>query len=234
MRMLDLFCGAGGCSVGYYRSGFTKIVGVDINPQPRYPFEFMQADALATLQHLINGGRIRPDPMKDEPVYGLGDFDAIHASPPCQRYSIGRHIHTSGERHPDLVGPTRQLLMATHLPWVIENVMGAPLESAIVLCGTMFGLRVLRHRQFESSVQLVAPTHQKHPRGNLTNAGTGYSTGATGFVCVAGHNFVREAGAKAMGVEWMTDRHEVAQAIPPAYTEFIGDQLRAHIKRKAA
>ena len=208
MRLLDLFCGAGGCAVGYHRAGFAEIVGVDLRPQPRYPFAFVQGDAL---EYLATHGH---------------EFDAVHASPPCQRYSIGRHIHASGERHPDLVAPTRAALERTGRSWVIENVMGAPVEG-VMLCGLMFGLRVLRHRIFETSFPCVAPPHPKHPRGNLTNACQGYSTGANGFVCVAGHNFVREAGAKAMGIDWMKTRYELAQAIPPAYTEFVGRRLLA-------
>lgn len=214
MRLLDLFCGAGGCSVGYHRAGFTEIVGVDLRPQPNYPFEFAQENAIDYVMEFCE------------------DFDAIHASPPCQVYSIGRHIHNSGHRHPDLVAATRKVLEMSGKPWVMENVMGAPMQNAIVLCGLMFNLRVLRHRQFESNVFLMSPPHPKHPRGNLTNAGKGYSTGDTGFVCVAGHNFVREAGAEAMGIDWMKTRPELANAIPPAYTEFVGRQLIDHIRHQ--
>lgn len=207
-RLLDLYCGAGGAAVGYSRAGF-EVVGVDAAPQPSYPFEFHQADAL---DYLVDHG---------------SEFDCIHASPPCQRYTVGRHIHQSGKRHPDLVGPTRLLLMEFDKPWVIENVMGAPMRNAIVLCGLMFGLRVLRHRLFESSHLLLAPPHPKHPPGNLTDAGSKYSTGSQGFVCVAGHNFVRTAGAAAMQIDWMRTRAELANAIPPAYGEWIGRQLIA-------
>ncbi len=207
LRLLDLFCCAGGCSVGYHRAGFAEIVGVDNRPQPRYPFEFVQADAL---EYVAEHGH---------------KFDAIHASPPCQRYSIGRHIHNSGRNHPDLVEPSRKLLIASVKPWVIENVMGSPLRDPAMLCGRMFGLRVLRHRLFEASFLLMTPSHPRHPRGNLTNANQGYSTGEHGYVCVAGNNFVRTAGAKAMGIDWMKTRYELAQAIPPAYTEYIGRQL---------
>ena len=209
MRLLDLFCGAGGCAVGYHRAGF-EIVGVDINPQPRYPFEFHQDGALSFLEE-----------------HGH-EFDAIHASPPCQAYTTARHIHQSKRKHPDLVSETRKLLERTGKPWVIENVMGAPVQAGpACLCGLMFGLKVLRHRLFETSFLLMTPPHPMHPKGNLTNSKNGYSTGETGFVCVAGNNFVREAGAKAMGIDWMKTRHEIAQAIPPAYTEFIGKQLMA-------
>lgn len=208
MRLLDLFSGAGGCAMGYHRAGFTEIVGVDHKPQPNYPFEFVQDDALDYL--LLHGRK----------------FDAIHASPPCQRYTIGRHIHQSGRKHPDLVNPCRVWLNASGKPWIMENVPGSPLaRGSVMLCGLMFGLRVLRHRWFESNHLMLAPPHRKHPPGNLTDSNQGYSTGATGYVCVAGHNFVRQAGAKAMGIDWMKTRHELAQAIPPAYTEYLGRQL---------
>lgn len=192
--------------MGYDRAGF-DVIGVDIEPQPSYPFEFVHGDAI---EYLERHGR---------------EFDAIHASPPCQRYSVARHIHQSGNRHPDLISPCRDELRQTGRPWIMENVRGAPMQSAILLCGLMFGLRVLRHRLFESSLVLLAPDHPRRPKGNLTNSCLGYSTGREGFVCVAGHNFVREAGARAMGIDWMKSRHELAQAIPPAYTEFIGRQL---------
>lgn len=218
MRLLDLFCGAGGCAVGYNRAGF-EVVGVDANPQPNYPFEFVLGDAL---EYLAARGH---------------EFDAIHASPPCQRYSVSRWIHNSGDRHPDLLEPTRGLLRRTGRPWVIENVVGSPMEYAVELCGLMFDLRVLRHRWFESNVFLVAPPHPTHPdhlrTGTLTyrrkGSGNGYSTGDKGLVCVAGHNFNRKAGSAAMGIDWMT-RKELAQAIPPAYTEYLGLQIMEYLR----
>lgn len=193
--------------MGYHRAGF-EVVGVDIAPQPRYPFEFHQADAL---EYCALHGQ---------------EFDVIHASPPCQRYTVGRKIHNSGDRHPDLVAPTRDLLRSTWKTYVIENVPGAPLISSMTLCGTMFDLRVFRHRLFESSCFLRAPAHAKH--NGSTGASDGYSTlacGRNGYICVAGHNFIRAEGAEAMGIEWMATRYELAQAIPPAYTEYIGRQL---------
>jgi len=207
-RLLDLFCGAGGAAVGYHRAGF-EVVGVDHRPMPRYPFAFHQAGALEYLRQ-----------------HGAG-FDAIHASPPCQRYTVARHVHQSGHNHPDLIAPLRELLAKAGCPWIMENVMGSPLaRGSVLLCGLMFGLKVLRHRIFEASFLLLAPDHPRHPGGNLTNACQGYSTGAHGFVCVAGHNFVRAAGARAMGIDWMKTRAELSQAIPPAYTFFLGNQLR--------
>jgi DNA (cytosine-5)-methyltransferase 1 len=217
-RLLDLFCGAGGAAVGYFRAGF-DIVGVDSVCQPRYPFEFVQGDAMEYVAE-----------------YGHR-YDLIHASPPCQRYTVGRHIHASGGRHPDLVSACRAALIASGRPWVIENVIGSPLVQPVTLCGLMFGLGVLRHRLFESSAVLFAPPHPRHPAhlttGTLTakrgGRGNGYSTGAHGLVCVAGNNFVREAGARAMGIDWPMTRRELANAIPPAYAEWIGRQLIARL-----
>ena len=199
--------------MGYHRAGF-DVVGVDIAPQPNYPFTFHEHDAL---DFLVKYGRV---------------FHAVHASPPCQRYTVGRHIHRSGDRHPDLVDRTRVELELNGVPWVMENVIGSPLRNPAVLCGLMFGLRVIRHRLFEASFLLMAPPHPRHPRGELTGSCKGYSTGAHGFVTVAENNFVRTAGAEAMGIDWMRTRKELAQAIPPAYTEFVGRQLMAVIESK--
>ena len=223
--LLDLFCGAGGCAVGYNRAGF-DVVGVDIQQQSRYPFQFVQADAMQFLETLLRGAWAGTH----EHAWLLSDFDAIHASPPCQAYSVTAAISKGRKQekrraHPDLVATIRQLLELSGMPWVIENVVGAPLHRPVMLCGLMFGLRVLRHRVFESSELLLGPAHPRHPKGNLTNSSRGYSTGDHGFVTVAGHNFVRTAGARALGIDWMTRREELAQAIPPAYTEFIGRQL---------
>lgn len=211
-RLLDLFCGAGGAGMGYSRAGF-EVVGVDKEPMKRYPFEFHQGDAL---EYLAEHGH---------------EFEAIHASPPCQGYSITQRA-TKRTDHANLIPPTRKLLQSIGVPWVIENVMGAPMKPpAILLCGTMFGLRVLRHRWFESSVLLLAPGHPKHPGGNLTNSCYGYSSDSP-FVCVAGNNFNRIAGERAMGIDWMGSRPALAQSIPPAYTKFIGDQLACIIQSR--
>ena len=133
MRLLDLFCGAGGAAVGYHRAGFDDITGVDIKPMPRYPFEFVQGDAL---EYVIEHG---------------AEFDVIHASPPCQAYSVETPIkykHT----HPDLIEPTRKALEKVGKPYIIENVSGArsKLYRSVMLCGTMFGLNIWRHRYFET------------------------------------------------------------------------------------
>ena len=218
MRLLDLFCGAGGAAMGYHRAGFDEITGVDHVPQPRYPFRFVQADALEYVQQ-----------------HGH-EFDAIHASPPCQRFSVSTAPHGQNGRakHPDLIGPVRGLLRQLDYLWVIENVMGAPMQPpAIMLCGRMFGLRVLRHRWFESNVWLFAPDHSPHPAGMLTNSHRKYDRGESPYVCLAGHNFERHEGARAIGIDWMTSRRELAQAIPPAYTQWIGHQLRCILEAEA-
>lgn len=146
LRLLDAFCGAGGCSVGYHRAGFTEIVGVDIAPQPRFPFTFVQADALEFL------AGVQP-----------GEFDLIHCSPPCQGYSRMRHLPwLKGKEWPKLIEPTRELLCRIGTPWVIENVADAPLDG-LILCGGMFPeLKVYRHRRFESSHVILAPAHPRH------------------------------------------------------------------------
>jgi DNA (cytosine-5)-methyltransferase 1 len=212
-RLLDLFSGAGGAGMGYHRAGF-EVVGVDIKVQPHYPFEFHQGDALDFCREHWH------------------EFDAIHASPPCQAYSVATLCRGKAApgRHPDLVAETRAVLRSTDCPYIIENVPRAPLEHPIILCGTMFGLRVLRHRAFEGSIKLVAPKHIPHPKGVLTNSQHRYSDGTSPFVCVAGHNFSAKAGPPAMGIDWMKNRHELAQAVPPAYTEFIGKQLVRALK----
>lgn len=209
--LLDLFCGAGGAGMGYHRAGF-DVVGVDIEPQPRYPFEFHQADAL---EFVAKYGR---------------DFSAVGASPPCQQYTGLRH--RTGREYADLVAPTRNALRATGRPYVIENVERAPLLNAMRLCGTHFGLRgpcwdgaerwLQRHRLFESNVLLMSPGPCTC-RGKLI-AGV-YGNGGGGSM-TRGYKY-HVAGARiAMGIEWMTGK-ELAQAIPPAYTEFIGRQVLA-------
>lgn len=216
-RLLDLFCCAGGAAMGYHQAGF-EVVGVDINPQPRYPFEFIQADCLAL-----------------DPAFVAG-FDAIHASPPCQDFSPTRRINATEGKHPRLIEPTREMLRHSGHPYVIENVVGAPLVDPIILCGLMFGRPLYRHRKFECSFFVLEPGHPRHhPRG-ATKASRGYSTIANGatIICCAGNNFRRVEGAAAMGIDWPTTRSEIAQAIPPAYTRFIGEQLMAHLLRKEA
>lgn len=209
-RLLDLFSGAGGASRGYQMAGF-HVTGVDISPQPRYAGdEFHQADAM---------------------TFPLDGFDVIAASPPCQAYStlgsFNRHVE-----YPDLYEATRDRLEANGAPWVIENVVGAPYRSGIVLCGSMFGLRVRRHRNFETSFFIFGPPRCDH-------AAQGMPVG------VYGHGqFFWENGEKrwrnvpinearnAMGIDWM-ERRELSEAIPPAFTEYVGAQLLEQLERAA-
>ncbi len=215
-RLLDLFCGAGGAGMGYYRAGF-DVVGVDIKTQPRYPFEFHQGDAIEYLrQH-------------------WQEFATIHASPPCQRYSVASKSHNgNAEAHPDLVPLVREALQSTGLPWIIENVMGAPLVTQVVLCGTMFdGLRVIRHRQFESNIPLNAPSRcTPHPlcyTMDRRKPHYGKLDEMKAFVMVnGGGNCSKGAAADAMRIDWMT-KSELNDAIPPAYTEYLGWQLRVAV-----
>lgn len=211
--------------MGYARAGFDEIVGVDIQPQPRYPFTFVQADAL---------------------TFPLDGFDAIHASPPCQGYSRMRHLPwLRGRAYPLLIDAIRARCRQSGASYVIENVEDAPLKG-IRLCGTMFDLKVYRHRLFESDVFLWEPHHPPHTEvigaGRMLNdRAQGNASGfvslpskvsktfrrnyqAEGMVSVGGHNFKRQVAEVAMGIDWMRTS-ELAQAIPPAYTEFIGRQL---------
>jgi len=234
MRLLDLYCGPGGCSVGYSRAGF-EVVGIDIKPQPSYPFEFVQGDALWMLECLVRKGGICTNAGT---TYWLKDFDAIAASPPCQRYSSATRCNKNRKDtktaadHPDLVAPTRKWLELAGKPWVMENVPNAPMVEPLMLCGTMFGLRVIRHRLFESSFFLWSPGNRcaHPPRGTVGKAGVrGKKVGD--WISVAGSTIAKVA-APAMGVDWVKRREELSQMIPPAYTEFIGKQLIDHIRYK--
>jgi DNA (cytosine-5)-methyltransferase 1 len=223
--LLDLFCGAGGCSVGYQRAGF-DVVGVDIEPQPNYPFEFHQHDALPFLRGVAAMRTIAFE----------GRVDAIHASPPCQAHSTLK-ARWKDHDHPDLVAATRELLMAAGLPYVIENVEGAPLHEPVTICGSSLGLNVRRHRLFETNWGLMVPPCA---HGWQTKRFDVYEHGKwrkAATVPVYGHGGgkANAHGPEAMGIDWMT-RAELVQAIPPAYTELIGHQLMQHLnaERSAA
>jgi DNA (cytosine-5)-methyltransferase 1 len=213
-RLLDLFCCAGGVAVGYDRAGF-EVVGVDIKPQPNFPFEFIRADALTI------------------PISFLKSFDAIHASPPCQSYSDLAKRNGNGHEWPRLIEPVREMLIRTGRPYVIENVDGAPLLNPVILCGTMFkGLRVLRHRLFEANFMILVPPHGKHPKVHTFDkrkSHYGKTNDMLDFVQVTGGGNCSIAAARdAMGIDWMT-KNELNEAIPPVYTEFIGQQLIKHL-----
>lgn len=204
--LLDTFCKAGGASTGYYRAGF-DVIGVDIEPQPRYPFPFIQADALDVLEN-----------------WRLESFAAIHASPICKGYSVSSLSHRrAGKEYPNQIPVVRKLLERRGVPYVIENVPGAPLRPDWKLCGCFFGLPGLRReRWFETNWPgfVLLPAHN-HDRPPITVAGHGQPswTRAHGYAPVTVADW-----RLAMGIDWMT-RDELAQAIPPAYTEQIGTEL---------
>lgn len=230
--MLDLFCKAGGAAKGYQRAGF-YVVGIDIEPQPNYcGDEFYQADALAMRQDVFNGcwhegvtttlpGRL---------AVCLGHFDAVHASPPCHDHSaMASLVGQDGTGW--MLQATVERLAGTGLPWVVENVEAAKIDgvSVVTLCGQPFGLKVRRHRKFASNVAFLVPPC-RHRRTDPPPIGV-YGGGPSREMRRRGRSFGVKAGAdesrEAMGIDWMT-RDELAQAIPPAYTEFIGRQLIAH------
>lgn len=206
MRLLDLFCGAGGAAWGYHLAGFDEIVGVDIDPQPHYPFHFIRGDALDELVEM--------------------DYDLIHASPPCQFATVyGNNKKRVKDDHPNLIPATRRLLQESGIPYVIENVPGARehLIAPVQLCGTSFPpLEVRRHRLFEASFAIPEVpcdhgrlTERKYPgSSNRPNGRT---------VCNIGEWRVSlEDQQEAIGIDWMTVP-ELSQAIPPAYTKHIGE-----------
>lgn len=221
MRLLDLFCGAGGAAKGYSRAGFDEIVGVDIKPQPRYPFTFVRGDAIEYLR-----------------AHGH-EFDAIHASPPCQRFTQmsarWRGLGTRADEHHDLLTPTIDCLRGRQSPlWVVENVPGARrlMRPTFILHGGMFGLRVHRPRLFESNLLALTAyaTATPFPIGVYGTKPDGYTTyryrnngNYKGKSLIRTARSIEEARG-AIGIDWMT-WEEIREAIPPAYTEFIGKQL---------
>lgn len=224
MRLLDLFCGAGGAAEGYRRAGFTEILGVDVEPQPNYPFDIHQGDALEFLERFADV---------------VATFDAVHASPPCQGYVGWQNIATARgatNDHPRLIEPVRERLQSLGLPYVIENVSnaGPHMKHPMMLCGTMFGLKVRRHRLFESNHLLM-----RSPICNHTGSEVGVYGKLDGrrlFTRKDGselHNpsSLEEAQA-AMGIDWMT-WDELREAIPPAFTEYVGGQLLEQMGRAA-
>lgn len=216
LRALDLFCCAGGAGMGLHRAGF-EVVGVDIRPQPRYPFEFHQADALA---------------------FPTDGFDFIWASPPCQAHTSMKNMHNA-KKHVDLIPETRAKLVASGLPWCMENVVGAPLENPFMLCGTMFGLGVedadlQRHRNFETNFPMLFVPRCNHGGPATIGVYGGHVRNRKRTIGIYGKgardsrrkldkgvpDFTADQGREAMGIDWMTIA-ELSQAIPPAYSEFI-------------
>lgn len=205
----DLFCCGGGAAMGLHRAGF-NVVGVDIEPQPHYPFPFLQADVIGLDLDWFRG------------------FDAVWASPPCQRYTKNARQKGTADSHADLVAPTRELLDATGLPYVIENVPEAPLRADLLLCGSMFDLRVVRHRIFESNVYLSQPAHGQHHPDYITVTGhTGGSSTRDG-----GRHFGNaDTWREVMGIDWLP-ASKVKEAIPPAYSEHIAQNLLAAVEQE--
>jgi DNA (cytosine-5)-methyltransferase 1 len=197
MKALDLFCGAGGASMGLKQAGF-ELTGVDIAPQKRYPFTFIQKNALDVT---------------------LKGYDFIWASPPCQAFSLAQRIRKRA--HPDLVEPIRKRLKRWGGPYVIENVIGAPLINPVELCGAMFGLKVYRHRIFESNFAIKPPEHLEH-LVPTTKMGRKYKEGE--FMHVVGNFSGVDQARLAMGIHWMS-RDELREAIPPAFSKFIAEQF---------
>ena len=198
--------------MGYSQAGFDEIVGVDIEPQQNYPFEFRQGDISkwTTLEYIL----------------GDEGFDLIHASPPCQAFTVyGNNKGHVRDDHPDLIEPTRKLLQASGVPYVMENVPGAPLEATFQLCGTSLGIEVRRHRLFEASFPVLAPpcyharfTERKYPgSSNRPNGRTVMNVGEW--------RVPFETQKEVMEMPWVTDLREIAEAIPPRYTKFIGEQF---------
>jgi DNA (cytosine-5)-methyltransferase 1 len=205
VRILDLFCGVGGAAMGLHQAlPEAEIVGVDIKPQPRYPFTFIQADAM---------------------TYPLEGFNFIWASPPCQRFSaMNNRFGHRPDRAPDLIDSVRQLLLKSGTFYVIENVPGAPLHHPVVLCGSMFNLQIpkgclRRHRLFESNFP-IKPLKCRHSGKSLTVAGHGATDGVKG-----GMKASADEARALMEMNWAT-RDGVAQAIPPAYSRYIGEQFK--------
>jgi len=206
-RLLDLFCGAGGAGMGYHRAGF-DVTGVDIEPQPRYPFEFRQADAL---------------------TFPLDGFDAIHASPPCRDHTM---LATMAGKVGNgwMLGATRDRLITSGRPWIIENTSKAPMAAHIILCGTMFGLgtgpyELRRHRLFETSGLYLLTPQCQHRRRAIGVYGHGGGLDRDNRYGTLAN---KAESADALQIDWMI-RSELSQAIPPAYTEYIGRALLEHL-----
>lgn len=207
--ILDTYCKAGGAAMGYFKAGF-DVVGVDNEPQKNYPFEFIQADAI---EFIMNRGK---------------DFNAVHASPPCQKYSRSTAPQRAlGKVYPDLVGQTREALLTTGRPYVMENVPQAPVRPDVILTGNQFGLYILRKRHFELSFFMLMPCPMIEKR--LVGKDICSIYGKASQDRCPEHRFglktIRDAWAYSMGIDWHMTEAELSEAIPPAYTEFIGKQL---------
>lgn len=227
--LLDACCCQGGASEGYRRAGFTPY-GVDIAPQPRYPFPFHQGDTVAALDHLASGrGLLFTLPNGGGFVELFEEqIKAKHGSPPCQAYTLCQRIQSND--HPELIEPVRELFQATSQPWIIENVEGAPLIDPVMLCGAMFGLETYRHRLFESSLPLWVPEHPDHV-ARTTKMGRAPVPGE--FMHIVGNFSGVDRGRQVMSMDWAT-RDGLREAIPPAYSQWFGYQMADHLSEVAA
>lgn len=228
-KLLDLYCCQGGASRGYVDAGF-DVYGVDLDPQPRYPFPFRQDDALGLMRSLQKGDAVAFDlPGGGTERVGLEDFASIHASPPCQLYSLTHRINKSD--FPDLIGPTRELVDQTGLPWVIENVMEAApeLRDPVMLCGAMFGIETYRHRLFETNWELEAPLHPPHVARNVK---MGRRAAEGEYLHIVGNFTGVDRARSIMGMPW-ANRDGLREAIPVAYTDLVGRQLLEQVGVRA-
>jgi len=201
MKILDLFCGAGGAAMGLHRAfPQAEIIGIDINEQKHYPFRFVLTDAM---------------------IYSLDGFDLIWASPPCQGYSVTKSVWR--REYPKLIPAIRERLQKSGAWYVIENVPGAPLNNSVTLCGTMFGLNVIRHRLFECNPRIDFPPASCNHHKKVVSAGR--EPNDRQFHSVTGHHSGVQKAREAMGIDWMTQK-ELSQAVPPAYSEWIGNELK--------
>lgn len=214
IKVLDLYCGAGGASMGYHLAGF-EVTGVDLKHGKRYPFTYRRMSVLD----------LKPEDLQD--------YDLIHSSPPCQTYSITKNLRIAQGKSTDkqdLIEPTRELLISSGKPYIIENVVGAPLINPVRLCGSAFGLKVRRHRLFESNMPLngIACDHksQGRPVGVYGSLNDEIPNGGRTAKTI-------EQGRAAMGIDWMI-WGELVEAIPPAFTKYLGDQARLWINEQAA
>ena len=212
-KLLDLFCGAGGASMGYFRAGF-EVEGVDIKPQPHYPFKFYLADALE---------------------FPLGGYDAYHASPPCQAWCKYTNVHKDlAEKYPDVIACVRCRLKETGKPYIIENVPQAPLADYIVrLCGSSFYLPIRRHRHFESNSPMLTPPCNHSWQKPQYPSSTDRKPMSRRTMEIGSWDIPLAQQRKGMDIDWMSVE-ELSEAIPPAYTEYIGKYLIEHIERGQA
>ena len=212
MKLLDLFCGVGGASAGYAEAGF-EVHGVDLKHGKRYPFTYVRADVL--------------DVLKDQDY--MQQFDVIHASPPCQTHSITKHLRNAQGKSTskiDLIPETRAALIASGKPYIIENVPGSPLIDPIQLCGSSFGLKVRRHRLFESNMPLVGSVCDHKLQGRPVGVYGSLNDQIPGGGKTA--STISEA-RQAMGMEWAIWT-ELVEAIPPAFTKYLGDQIGSWLR----